>query len=117
MRRRLVEQKHARLLRQCHGQHGTLTLPARHAVDAALGEVRRADLIESPSDGPRTIVNEPLMLIVMTVSAVEPSILVARTVMLCDAAASRLSKMPSATVMTPELLSMSKRPPALLVSE
>ena len=45
------------------------------------------------------------------------SLLVARTVMLCEAAASRSSSVPSATVTTPVIALMAKRPPALSSSE
>ena len=55
--------------------------------------------------------------IVNTVSLVDPSALVARTVMLCIAAASRSRRVPSATVTTPDPLSIAKRPPALSVRE
>ena len=54
-----------------------------------------------------------LRLIVKTVSAVEPSALVARTVMVCETADSRSSNVPSATVTVPEFASIAKRPPAL----
>jgi|GEM_PF-5953618 len=43
-----------------------------------------------------------------------PSVLVATTVMLWLAAASRSSRLPLATVTTPVVASMVKRPPALL---
>ena len=56
-------------------------------------------------------------LIVKTVSAVEPSALVARTVMVWLDAASRSSRLPSATVTTPVALLMANRPPASSVSE
>ena len=56
-------------------------------------------------------------LIVKTVSAVEPSTLVARTVMLWLDAASRSSSVPSATVTTPVVLLMVNRPPASSNSE
>ena len=42
----------------------------------------------------------------------EPSVLVARTAISCEAAASRSSSKPFATVMTPEVVSIAKRPPA-----
>ena len=55
MRGRLVEEQHAGLLRQGHREHGTLTLAARHAVDAALGEIRRADVVQRVCDGARVV--------------------------------------------------------------
>ena len=58
-----------------------------------------------------------LTAIVNVVSFVDPSSLVARMVMLCDAAASRSSSEPSATVTTPLSASIAKRPPASSNSE
>ena len=58
-----------------------------------------------------------LRAMVKTVLAVEPSVLVARTVMSCEAAASRLRSPLLATVTTPDEPSMAKRPPALSNSE
>ncbi len=56
--------------------------------------------------------------LIVKFSVVElPSALVARMVMLCEVAASKLSREPSATLTTPVLASIAKRPPALLSSE
>ena len=58
-----------------------------------------------------------LIAMVKVESAIEPSALVARMVMSCDAAASRSSSEPSATDTTPVEPSILKRPPASSNSE
>ena len=55
--------------------------------------------------------------IVNGLSNVSPPWSVTRTVIACEVALSKSSKAPFATVMTPVVASMAKRPPALLVSE
>ena len=84
-------------------------MPAFSATVLAAALTSTGTVTSNSSTSFRVIVN--------MVSAVEPSALVARTVMLCDAAASRSNSEPLATVTTPELALIVNRPPASSVSE
>src|ERR1700687_804311 len=55
MRRRLVEEQHTGFLSERHREHGALSLATRDAIDAAVGEVGGADVVESARDGARIV--------------------------------------------------------------
>ena len=74
---------------------------------------RRVRVVTAPTSNSST----SLTLIVKACVLNEPSAEVARTVMLCEAAASRSSSVPSATVTTPVDPLIANRPPALSSSE
>src|SRR5439155_437128 len=56
--RRIIEEKHVSLLRERHRKDRTLPLTTGHAVDAAICERARVDVVESTRDGTRVVATE-----------------------------------------------------------